>query len=544
VLGNVAPELVLIRPGTSSGLVDLERRLDDGKSGTAVLFHDLTLLDLELTSLDETRTYRDDLPRNPVVAGTRVLELPDGSRVVRYLDEARKKSGLLRVHDGGRLEVVFEGELCEVKCCILASKTHLAFATDSHRLYLYRLDETNWPGSAEPILDITPPANEIDFLDSSLVFGERVLAFVDEHRGLFLAPLDGSVPFAPVLPPSGGRAPEFFDSEVAVSGDGHTFAFGAGRDRELKDVYVVRDDGVAVNITKKPTIYADVGYSNPGRRVELALNHDGSLVSWVDRTIKDDANYVSPVEFPVPVLITGDPMFKCIDIGTTSRFPPKGGLLIVAGQGNAMLDLFFSPLMKKEDVVPLTKTASSNVPPYASDSKLDLFDIATYRGGDQYMTWAHHEQGFDGLWVVDTVHEDARLVAKSHAGFGMSSADARTLVIDDGNAFVVFDPKSRSSSFATRVALGNTKVTAAAPARDRTAMFAIAGTRELWAFDVASQKSEQLVKDADLRDLSPSATSNACFVLTGGNGGVELQIAKRGTGVTRLATGAWTAFLR
>ncbi len=500
-LGSAAPELVLSAdPATGTG-TDIVRLLSDGRAGTPLSLTNLTLQDLDLASVDESRTFRDDLPRKEVFGGLRMVRLTDGSHVLRYARGGRQ--GLLRIHASGRVERIIERELNDIEPCILASRSHLAFATDSHRLFLYRLGSgsgaQNWPGTPSPLKDVTPTGN-IDFAETSLVFGASVLAFIDEQHGLYLVPLTGGTPVAPSLPPSGGVPPKEFDPEVAVSGDGHSFAFGAGKDQDFQDVYVVRDDGRAVNVTRRPTIYADVGYANPGRRIELALSYDGSLVSWVDRTVRDDANYVSPVKLPAPNLITGGPTFKCIDIGTTARFAPKGGILIVAGQSDSTLDLFFSPTMQKKDVIPLTKTATNLVPPYASDSKLTLLDIATVPGIDPYLVWAKHLKGYQGMWVIDTAARDTRLIARAHAGHGVLLPGTHRVVIDDGPSVLFVDATNRQA-MTQRVTLGTAAVTSIVRGPTGAKIFVRSGTQTLWAIDTRTRKPTKLATGTDFGSL-------------------------------------------
>lgn len=495
-IGSPDPELVLAADGTSAGTIGLVRLFPDGAPATPLpRLGAVALLDLDLASLDENRTFRDDLPRPIRLGGKRAVRLVDGSTLV-LVAPSSQRAALLRIHRSGRVERVFEAAAGNLAPILAASPTHVAFTrVVPSQLWLYRTDESNWPGTAEPARDVTP-ASGLAIEPGALVFGARVLCYVDNSRGPFLIPLDGSRTIVPKLPPSGGRPPAVFDEEVAVSGDGRSFAFGAGPGKKQKDIYVVRDDGQAVNVTKRVTDYAEVGYQNPGRRIELRLNADGTLVSYVDEGGKEPENFVTKVPLLQTVHITTSQAFvDSIDIGATTRFPTKGqGGLIVAGIDAASLDLFFSPSISDKDVIPLTNTAGATQAPFGRNAKLSLLDLGSLAGSHPYLLHAKHQaRATPELWVIDTFRRTARIAAQAFAGRG-AALPAGRLLVEDGPVVALVDPNDASSGFVKRIGLGSGSVRdlSVDASANQAAVVAGAGTAlDLWLVDTVQASARK-----------------------------------------------------
>ena len=543
-LGDTQPELILAKNGAALGSIDLVRMRSNGRSlGVLPFVRSIVPQELERTSAAESRMFRDDLPREARLEGIEGLRLSDGSTLLAF--EGRERSGVLRISAAGRVELILETEAGHVPEYACATRTHAAFLADN-RIFVYRIDRSNWPGTASAIRDVTPGSG-LDFEDDSLALGERSLALLDENYGVVLVSLTDGRYLRPVLPPSGGKAPKKFDCEIAMSGDGRVFAFGAGQDEDKKDIYVVRDDGSSVNVSRRPAEYAEVGYSKPGHLVHISLNHDGSLVSWVDITIKDDMNFVSRVDFPKPRLLTNSTVFKCIDIGTTVRMPTTGGNLMIAGQGPTTLDLFFSKTITPNDLIPLTKTGSKNTKPYAEDSKLALVDLASLPGMHHYGLAAKHLDGRDLFYVVDTVAQDARIAASNYLGQGRMLVNAGRLVLATGKGLHFVDPTNPDSDFVKKVDLSG-PVRSFSVSNDES-IFALSGSPKaarLWHFDTQRGKLLSLTKSAkDLTVVHAGPQTDSAFVI--GNEGSRQGVLYRwdaSKGLVDLNESGYRAFLQ
>ncbi len=466
----------------------LERWFADGTAGTPLpRLRSVRMVDLTLASIDEQGTFRDERPTVITTGGRRAIRLADGSSLL--LVRHGTSDELLRVHASGRVERIVQAPAGQIQAC-LAANTRAVVIAGRTKLWLYNL-RGNWAGTAEPVRQVALP---VGVSAASLVAGSRVAAYPDKRTGVYLIRYADGVVFRPRMPNSGGRAPVFFDEEIAVSADGRSFALGAGPGKKLKDIYVIRDDGTGINVTKRVTDYAEVGYTNPGRRSELVLNADGTLVSYVDTGGKEAENFVSRVLNPKPIHITSSRAFvNSIDIGTTSRFPikGKGGALIIAGLNATRLDVFFSPSISDRDVRPLTRTGTATKPPFARDSKLSMLDLGSLPRAPQFVLWAKHAtKPTAELLALDPARGTSRQIAANYAGLGRAIPNSPGLLVADAAEVVLANPTDATQAFAKRIRLGRA---AGALVHDlavdragslAAAAFGTATSGELWVVDL------------------------------------------------------------
>ena len=504
-LGAASGTIPLLRDDGAGGLT-FARFLADGRPGPLARRDRLQILDLALPSIDEERRYRRDLPRPIRILGRGAVQLPDGSSLVRVHDGRRQRQTIYRAYRGGRIEVVAE-TAATFAPQIAASPTHVAFVeAPSGKLLLYRVDGSNWPRITEPLIDATP-AKGLVVDPVPLCFGSRKLCYVDRARGVFLIDLASAKASAVKLPPSGGRTPVFHDEEVGVSADGRSFVFGAGPGKKSKDIYVVRDSGTAVNVTRRVTDYAEVGYSNRGRRTEMVLDPLGTRVAYVDEGGKEPEGYVTTIATRATVHMTGPVSFvDSIDIGSTARLLPGGASLLIAGMNETSLDLFYSATTTPKDIVSLTKTGSATKAPWGRDAKLDVLDLGSLAGKPQYLLHAKHQARIaPELWVVDPGKKTARRATSSFAGLATVDRSSTRVWAVDAAQIVTIDPTNSGSGFAKKVSLGAATAlrSLAADARLST-VFVMASTssaRELWLVDNsarATRLAQSSGSDAEL----------------------------------------------
>ncbi|MEW6745395.1 MAG: hypothetical protein AB1486_21800 [Planctomycetota bacterium] len=532
------PELVLGVEGATPGTLDVVRVLPDGTPGTPLpQLQGIVLLDLHLPSVVEERLFRPELPR-PVRLGERAaVRLGDASTLFRYSKGATNVEGLARADRQGGVEVIWEEPILApgepaIDPFMAASDSgpYMAFmAGDPRHLWLYRTDGTNWPGSSSPLRDATP-AGATRLEGSALVFGTDVVCAIDKEDGAFLIPLAPGAPLHVLLPPSGGLPPAVFDEEIAVSSAGHHFAFGAGESKKLKDVYVVRDDGAAANITQSPADYGEVGYSSPDRLLEITLDNDGTMVSFVNHSTPEPEGYVSSVELPDPVHITTSETFvDSIDIGTTMRWK-EGGIVVAAGLGQGTLDLYYSATATDADIVNVTRTSpNSDQPPFGLGSELRLLDLGSLSGSDVMLTRVRRQapasgaplaasssaavatigsflRRVDALLAVDAAANRVRVVSGRYPGVGAAIPGAGIIVAAEGDALIIANPNDPSPAFRHAVNLAHghrVQRLAIDPFSQRVALVAgpFPGALHLWIVDPSLGLATQATPSG--QDLGP-----------------------------------------
>lgn len=501
VLGTDGDTIVIARDAAPLG-VDLIRLQRDGSPGIDLPgLKNVTLRDLDLVAIDESFALRSDTPSQISVGSKRAVRLADGSTFM--LVQHGNRDVFVRVWPTGHVDVVGEAAQGTYAPAVVASASHVAFCdVAGSRLWILKTDGANWPGSADPLREVRPTGYS-GIEASAMCLGARVLAVSSRFSGLLFVPLDGSKHFAPQLAPSGGRTPVVFDEELAMSGDGRRFALGAGSDRKIKDIYVIADDGKNQNVSKKPGDYGEVGYDNPGRRTEIVLDHSGNLVSFVDENGKEPECFVVDLSNSTRSWLTTSVAFvDSIDIGSTSRFPVKGGALVFAGLDANSIDLFFTPTVNDRDMIPMTNTGGDTQMPFARRAKLTLLDLASTTRGDVYALRARRAGKFvDEVWLVEPQAKRSRLVA-SEGGHMLALSDGHRFLVDGDRGVIVVDPSRQDASFARRIDLGAGTVQALlrlAPTDFALVSFGTATSRTLHLVDPNTGRATTV-------DPTPSAT--------------------------------------
>ncbi len=338
----------------------------------------ITPLPLKIYPLSEERRYRSDLPKALSTLGVSTIRLGDGSVLLHAKSRPSRRAMLLQIHRDGRVSLLLEAPLdpqglSPFDPTIAASRfgSYLAVLdTRAGKLHLLRTDGTN-RGQAHALPTGFAPAG------SALFFGKRVLVALMKTHPPILFPLDGSPPRTPKFP---SPLPKFFDEECAVSGDGTTFALGAGPGKKIKEIFVLRENGNLKQITHKATDYAEAGYSNLDHRRELVLNQDGSKVAYVEVGRKRTELFLADTNLNTIVHMTPNQVFAdSIDIGTIARAPQNGGYLILAGKDALHLDLFHSKKGSPLDVLPLTRSEPRTTPPWGLGAKLRFLDLGSLK---------------------------------------------------------------------------------------------------------------------------------------------------------------------
>ena len=482
VVGTDDPELVLARDA-GGGLVDVVRVRSDGRAGVTLgALRGLALLDLDMASISELRRFTPGVSRPCVVAQKRAVQLADGSTL--FAARSNTADLVLRAHASGRVEVVASFGPFSLQGVVAAGAEHVALLEGLvPRLWIYRTSG-NFKGSNSALRDATPSGGVV-IEPMSLCMGARVLALSDKARGVYLVPLDGGAATRAVLPPSGGRSPVFHDEEIARSGDGRVFAFGAGSDKKVKDIYVLRDDGAAVNVTQRATDYQEVGYGNIGRRTEIELNHDGSIVSYVDDGGQEPEGYVTPVTFPNPVHITTTRAFvDSIDIGSTSRFPVKGGGIVFAGLDEASIDVFFTPALRDHDIRPLTNTANATAAPWGLGAKLSIVDMGSTSTQESWLLQARRQGALsDEVWWLEPGAQRGRVLSRAFAGRGAALPTTQRVLLEDQNGVVIAD-LSQGTAATLTLGTGSVQALSSAPGQAVVALtFGAPSAQELFVVD-------------------------------------------------------------
>ncbi|MCA8970323.1 MAG: hypothetical protein KDC95_11080 [Planctomycetes bacterium] len=542
VVGTDDPELVILQDA-GGGLFDVVRRRTDGRNGVVLdRLRGLTPIDLKIASLDEERKFVTTASRPCTVAGVRGVLLHDESTLLAMRNATNDL--VLRVSTSGRVDIVATFARGSLTGDVAVGPNHVAIV-DGPRLWLYRV-VGNYPGTNSQLRDATPGGN-VAIEATSLCVGARVLALMDKTQGLYFVPLDGGASLHPTLPPSGGRTPVVYDEEIAVSGDGTTFAFGAGSGKKVKDIYVVRDDGRAVNITKRPTDYGEVGYTNIGRRTEIALDFTGSMVSYVDDGGQEPEGFVSQVVLPSPVQITTSRAFvDSIDIGSTSRFPVKGGGIVFAGIDAATVDVFFTPSLKDNDILPLTNTANANAAPWGLGAKLTLVDMGSTPSNASWLLQARRQNAAqDELWWLEPDAKRARVLSSSYRGLGGVFDSSSRVLIGDRDGVVVAD---LGSSAFSKFSLGTGDVQAMSMAAGlpiAALTFGSASSQDLWIVDhngSANKLAGSLGAAGDVLALHGSGQVH--LLSAPGVGGRSLVRWRASSGIEQLGGAGYVGFLQ
>ncbi|MBK9387935.1 MAG: hypothetical protein IPN34_24220 [Planctomycetes bacterium] len=527
-IGADGAELVMLQDAAAPGTQHFVRHFADGLAGTPLpLLRDLVPVDLVLASASESHAFRDDRARIERIAGVATLRLADGGRVIRYRRAGSTTFGLAHILPSGRAEIVYESsfvapghDAIDALVAVSSFGPYLSFAVNEGwtRVLVYRTDGANLAGSPSPLRDLTPSGATL-IEPGAMVFGSSVLVFVDDVNGPYRARLDGSSAVQRfVLPPSGGGTPTNFDEELAVSGDGRVFAFGAGLGRRSKDIYALRDDGSAVNVTQSPADYSEVGYTNLGRRLEIALNLDGSLVSYVNNSTPEPEGYLRGVSSPVLFHLTSTQTFvDSIDVGGVGQLPYFGGALVIAGLDEQSLDFYYTPTGAPQQLVNLTNTGSPGQP-FGLGSALALNDLGTLASAPQLLISVRDARvQRDTLLALDLQAGTSRLVADPVDGPSLALSGTEA-ALASGNELVFARPGDPTTGYRRAVALG---APARLLARTGTTVYAAVGalstSRVLWRFDAASGTGAPLdPQAAAIDDLVVDQVSGSALTLRAG----------------------------
>ena len=170
----------------------------------------------------------------------------------------------------------------------------------SHRpkkgLVLMRTDSKKYTSGLPYIeLDLPVPPyyiypSSVTVTNKSVLMITRASSSYSSQHTLWIAPVDGSKPLAPVkLPLVGGQPPKWIDDEIAFSADGTIAVVTAGAYTSSsystkEDVIAVNAAGKAVNVSKDPNRYME-RYSTWGYYsypANLAVSPKGGRVAYAE----------------------------------------------------------------------------------------------------------------------------------------------------------------------------------------------------------------------------------------------------------------------
>ncbi|HHI80484.1 MAG TPA: hypothetical protein ENK02_10940 [Planctomycetes bacterium] len=425
--GVPSPYLVGAFSTSVPGEVDLGLIAKDGTTHRLLsLTRGVQVLPLQLYALSEERRYRRDLPRPLPISGTPSLRLGDGSLLLHLRSRPSRRALLLLVPPSGSVRLLLDLPLdaqgaSPLDTTVAASDfgPFLAvFDRMAAKLHLLRTDAHS-PGR-DRILALPKgfvPAGR------TLFFGRKVLVALTKTRPPLLFPLDGSSPIQPKFP---SPPPLFYDEECAVSGDGSSFALGAGPGKKSKEIFVLREDGALKQITHKTTDYAEAGYGNPDHRRELVLNSNGTKVAYVEVGRKRTELFLADTGTTSIVHMTPNQVFAdSIDIGTIARAPLGGGYLILAGKDFQHLDLFHSKKGSPLDVLPLTRSETKTNPPWGLGAKLRFLDLGSLEGSSLFaLRTLAFGSPVEDFWIVDPLTRKAAKLPGTKGG--MAAYQPRT----------------------------------------------------------------------------------------------------------------------
>lgn len=535
-LGSDAAPIVALREVTALGPYDVVRFLEDGRAATPLPdLQGIVPLQLALASISEERRLRPDLPS---VTLRQRVRLPDGSRLLHYRHLGRNTLGLVHVRRDGSVRIVHEvpntNPTHAAFDAVIAASPHgpyVAFLTltPAPRIYLYRTDGLNLPGLAEPVADVSP-LSLLDVEGGSLVFGRDVLAVMDRALGFSLVQLSTLQSLAVTLPPTSQGVPFVFDEEVGVSGDGRSFVFGAGPTRRSKDVYVVRDDGTARNVTNLLQDYGEVGYGDPGRLSELTLNEDGTVVAYVTNSTPEPEAFLRTLSQPSALHMTEDQTFsQSIDVGAIGRLPGLTAAAIVyAGSTLQQLDVFYTPTGQRNDIVNLTASGPNpQQRPFGLGGNLTLQDLGTTRSGGDVIVQAFDQAlGQTVIHHLDLGTPSARVAQRGIAGPRIALGTLNRYAAASADQLALLDPQQPPASWRVDMTLpGVIDALHVSPSRDRLVVEARLNftNDELWLVDLASGNPSLLyAPNAPIQDVLVDHGAGVAHVIVRNGATTEL----------------------
>jgi hypothetical protein len=297
-------ETAVLASGASSTQVSIATVTLGVKNPTpSTVLTGLTLLPIQLAQRTTLERLGPGFARVvDVGAGVTALELPGvgAARVFHYRRTGTTTFGFFSITSAGAVRVLLErtgvgsnSTLNPFDSIVAASPDGKTVAIAARKYnqgvdglgdcWLARADGALFPSGAAAV-ELTGN-DDVDVAPHSLTFKGGSL-YASYGDALVRAPADGSAPFVtvPIPPTATASQPELID-EFAVSGDGSTIAFLAGKDEQNVDLYVIDVNGVVTNVTNAPADIQPPNYlpEETGGPL-LALSDDGALIA-LDREL-------------------------------------------------------------------------------------------------------------------------------------------------------------------------------------------------------------------------------------------------------------------
>ncbi len=327
-------------------------------------------------------------------AGVVSLRIPGDGRIVKFQDPVQSRSGFLHVDATGHARTLVDLPFVSgidpfaTVVAVSAWEQRAAVVTDadvagSADVYLLRLDGQSF-ANGQPWFVVSSAITLPDVEPASLTFTADSLYFTHLDSTLYRSPTDGlSGATLIALPPSGSNAPVVIGEEMQVSRDGKVIAVLAGETEDLWDIYVGDEGGTFANLTQSPAAYQPVGHLPEPTGPFLALNEDGSRITYGREDL--EVEYFSRLTdgSNAPIHLTEDAFFVESIGDTTGVGDFAGQIVMVSGENPDTRDLYQVTLSGTQvlQVSNLTRTSGDTAIPWDKGAKIN--PLCAARGGDE-----------------------------------------------------------------------------------------------------------------------------------------------------------------
>ncbi len=308
--------------------------------------------DLLLASSNDMASAREDVATPSLsLAGPRVVVLAD-STTLHGVSSPNNETGFLLVRPNGTIDLLAWAQGTAIDpafdntVAVSDHDPYLAFTSlnplpeyGGASLLVWRTDGWNVPGSHLSYVAITAPLG-ITIEPTSLCFLSGALFFGDGATTLFRLDLNSWLVTPVIFPVSGGQVPIYVDETVACAANGSALALGAGVDKFNHDVYVVKADGTATNLTNLVGDYEDPGIGD-NQGMQMAMSAAGDYVAYM-RTVLGTELFVKGVSAGSSEIHVTHPAqyIDSIDTIVGLGFKATGDLVYAAGKDILTVDTY------------------------------------------------------------------------------------------------------------------------------------------------------------------------------------------------------------